>query len=150
MGQNAAIEFRTTSLIRYLAFHVKNENSFLKLKIKVMDSAGIIRQLVLTNQRSTVFCNRNVCEMPLLLGPNWQYLNLDIADIVPRAFGTQFTSCRGVQVSGTCKVSKIYFQDREYADAELPSHLSVLSSSSAASGANNNGPSRTVANAKIE
>jgi hypothetical protein len=89
--------------------------------------------------------------MPLLLGPSWQYLNLDIADIVQRAFGTQYTSCRGVQVSGTCRVSKIYLQDREYADAELPSYLSVLSSSSSAAPAGvSNAPSRTVPQAKIE
>ena len=136
MGRDAAIEFRFTSVIRYLAVHVKNESSFIRIKFKVMDSAGIIRQLVLTNQRSTVYCYRNLCEMPLLLGPNWQYVNLDIADIVPRAFGTQYMSCRAVQVSGTCRVSKIYMQDREYADAELPPHLRVLAPSAtpAASG----------------
>lgn len=146
MGHNAAIEFRMTSVIRYLAFHVKNENSFLKLKLKVMDSSGVVRQLILTNQRSTVYCYRNVCEMPLLLGPGWQYINLDIAEIVPRAFGTQYTSCRGVQVSGTCKVSKIYFQDREYADAELPSYLCVLPSASGS----NNGSSRSLLTAKVD
>lgn len=59
----------------------------------------------------------------MIMGPSWQYINLDLVDMVDRAFGTLFVSCRSVRISGTCRLSKVYLQDREYADVELPTLL---------------------------
>ena len=45
---------------------------------------------------------------------------------VPRAFGTGYLSTIQVRVNSSCRVGKVFFQHEQYADAELPAHLRVL------------------------
>ena len=112
---------------QFLAFHIKNEDCYLKIVLTVKDGLGLMRKLLITNRRSTIFMHNNECEMPLVMGLGWQYINLDLPDILKRAFGTDFISCRAIEISGTCRFSKIFFQQKEYADIELPPFLRVIS-----------------------
>lgn len=122
-GNDSYIEFTSKSALPYLAFHIKNEDCFVTIAVTIKDDLGMTRQLIMSNKRSIIHANQNLCELPMIMGPGWQYINLDLIDLVDRAFGSMYVSCRAVRVSGTTRLSKIYLQDREYADFELPTLL---------------------------
>jgi hypothetical protein len=125
-GNDSYIEFLTSSSLPFVAFHLKNEDCFLSITITIKDDQDLVRKLIMSNKRSIIHANQNLCELPMIMGPGWQYINLDLVDMVDRAFGSMYVSTRAVQISGTCRMSKIYFQDREYADVELPTLLRLM------------------------
>ena len=61
--------------------------------------------------------------MPLQLAEGWNHLCLDLEQLTKDAFGTAYLSCVQVRVFANCRLLRAYFQDRPYADAELPEHL---------------------------
>eukprot|EP01036_Dinobryon_divergens_P037836 gene37836-49576_t len=61
------------------------------------------------------------------VGIGWQYLCVDLRDVVKRCFGSTYTTCYEVQVRGPTRVSKIYFQLKHYAEVDLPMFLRVIS-----------------------
>lgn len=50
----------------------------------------------------------------------------DLADLTERAFGTQYQRCKRVTIGSNCRLARLFFQDREYEDVELPSFLRVI------------------------
>ena len=56
----------------------------------------------------------------------WQFLDLDLEDLVFAAYGTAYLKTVQISVSGGCRVGKVYMADRVYSDAELPVHLRTL------------------------
>jgi hypothetical protein len=125
-GSDALIEFSMVATLPLLILHLKNEDAYISITVTIKDADGLLRTLVITNKRSTIFMQNSTCEMPLVLTPGWNYVKLDLIDITRSAFGAKFISCRKVQVSGNGRFSKIFFEDREYSDIELPPFLRVV------------------------
>ncbi|KAJ1407587.1 hypothetical protein B484DRAFT_309359, partial [Ochromonadaceae sp. CCMP2298] len=63
--------------------------------------------------------------VPLEIQEGWQYLCIDLEDLLANAFGASYAMCREVTVCGSCRLSKLYFQSQMYADVELPKFLRV-------------------------
>lgn len=127
MGEESLIEFPTRSNLRYLAVYLKNMDRFLKIVIKLQDSSGKIREFTISNRRTTVFVQNSMCQLPMDIGPAWQYFCIDLADITNRCFGTSYYMCTEVQIHGSTRLAKMYLQAKRHADAELPLFLRVLS-----------------------
>lgn len=127
-GEKSSMIFPTNGCNSpYLVLHVKNISKFMGLDLMLLDSTRKLRTFKLSNRRSTAVIEPQRCDLPLDIGDGWQYLCLDLNDLLHRSYGTSLRVCREIVVCGSCRVSKIFFQDDLYADIELPPFLRVIS-----------------------
>ncbi|OEL20103.1 Cilia- and flagella-associated protein 20 [Dichanthelium oligosanthes] len=61
-----------------------------------------------------------ICTMPLKLDDGWNNIQLNLADLTKRAYGTNYVETLRVQVHANCRLRRIYFSDRLYSEEELP------------------------------
>jgi hypothetical protein len=76
--------------------------------------------------RSIVKIEGHLAEIPMVLGAGWQYISADLADLTAKAFGVAYFSTIQVRVNSSCRLFRLYFAGREYADIELPPFLRLL------------------------
>jgi len=126
LTDSSSISFPIDSKYRYLAVHLKNVDKFVEIIIKAQCSQSEDRELTMSNRRSNVHIDENRVYMPLHLGPGWQYINVDVAKLIMNAFGTDYISTFEVTISGSTKISKLFMQEMEYSDAELPDYLRLI------------------------
>ena len=127
-GDDSYIEFPVQSAEQYLAMQLKNLDRFTKLALRVLDSTGKNRTFIMSNRRTTVLVKNNVCQLPLEMGSGWQYFNIDLRDITAKCFGSEYVCITNIMIYGSTRIGKIYFQDREYSELELPHFMRLIPS----------------------
>ena len=126
VGEKSEMAFYMNTNLPYVAFHIKGVGKFLTITLTFTDDAKRTRTVHFSNKRSVVTVDQDKCYLPIEIGmEGWQYLSLDFERICKNAFGTSYSICKEVTVHGSCRLSKLFFQKREYADAELPEFLRV-------------------------
>lgn len=58
--------------------------------------------------------------MPLKMDEGWNQIQLNLADLTRRAYGTNYAETLRVQIHANCRLRRIYFADRLYSEEELP------------------------------
>jgi hypothetical protein len=127
VGNDSRITFFSRTTLPLLVLHLNAVRRFFSLIITARDHEGTSRILEISNKRSTVAITNNTCKTPLEIGDGWQRICLNLDDMVSRAFGKRYSSCSEVAVCGTSRLAVMYFQDKEYADCQLPLFLRVAS-----------------------
>jgi hypothetical protein len=125
-NSESQITFFVQNSYHLLVIHINAVRRFMKIILQLRDVEGKSFSLELSNKRSTVCIENGNCKTPLEIGDGWQRICLDLDDIMHRAFGVKFSTCTEITVCGSCRLSKLYFQNKEYADAQLPKFLRVL------------------------
>jgi len=138
-GREASLLFHCSTILSNLVIYLKNMDKFCTIEIEIVDDSKQYRSLTLGNHRSMATLTKNAVSMPMELGPDWQYLFIDLEDLVRRAFGTTYLTTCQVRVWGHCRLYRAYFADRPYADAALPPHLRLFPPSAAAGGGGGGG-----------
>ena len=67
-----------------------------------------------------------ICTMPMRLDEGWNQIQFNLADFCRRAYGTTYVETLRVQVHCSCRVRRIYFSDRLYAEEELPAEFKLF------------------------
>jgi hypothetical protein len=124
-GDESSLTFYTNCSLPYLVLHFWNSNRFVSINIALVDDKRQKRVFNLSNKRSIVTVDKNVCSLPMEVVEGWQRVNLDLGGLLSNAFGTNFVSCLELQVCGTCKLARAFFQNKDFADNELPEFLRV-------------------------
>lgn len=125
-GANTKIKFYPHCKRPYLVLFLKTVKRFATFEIVCLDDTGTKRHLSVSNKNSFVTIDKNICKIPFIAGNGWQYVMLDLEDLLANAFGATYDRCVEISVCGSCRVSKIYFQSKKYSDIELPSYLRVV------------------------
>ena len=84
IGNNASLNFPCSAILRYLVIHLKNIDRFITLEIEIIDDSKQYRTFHLSNRRSLASIQGSRCELPLSLGPGWQYINIDLEAFTSR------------------------------------------------------------------
>ena len=111
-----------------MAIQVKHLQKFVTFHVNVSSTKGSSHTLHFDN-KTTVTRVKNDGEdlfIPLKLCKGWNYLNLDLRQLLESATGLEYQHCNSVTITGSCRLWKVFLQEREYADAELPGELQVL------------------------
>lgn len=58
--------------------------------------------------------------MPLRLEDGWNQVQMYLLDFVRQTYGTNYVETLRVQIHGNCRIRRIYFSDKIYAEDELP------------------------------
>ncbi|RUS29317.1 hypothetical protein BC938DRAFT_480797 [Jimgerdemannia flammicorona] len=104
----------------FLVLIIKNLNRYFAFEIEVMDDKGQKRRFRASNFQSVTRVQPYICTMPMRLDPGWNQITFHLADFVRRAYGTQYTETLRVTIHANCRLRRVYFTDRVYAEEELP------------------------------
>ena len=126
LGISANLVFPCSTTMRYLVLHVKHLEKYCSVEVEVIDSLRKRRKLQASNNQSKVKVKDEICSMPLELQTGWNYLCLDLEQLLNDAFGTHFRRAICVQIFASCRVWRAFFQSDMFADAEMPPHLQVI------------------------
>jgi hypothetical protein len=100
---------------------------FMTITVHAVDDSGKTRMFEMSNKVSVVTIENNHCSMPLSVDQDgWQYTCIELHELLANAFGTSLKSVTEITVAGSCRLSKLYFQSKRYADIELPEFLRVV------------------------
>lgn len=129
LSENSTITFITTPIacraslaikLPIVTLVVKNLQKYFSFEIQIRDDQNQLRRLHSSNFQSKtqiqVFC----VQMPLCLADGWNQIQLNLADLTQRAFGTKYLETVRIRVNANCRLRHIYFTDRFYADHEKP------------------------------
>lgn len=126
VNDNSRISFPVHCKYRYLALNIKNIDKFVSITLVCKCIENTPRQITLQNKRTNIVVDGNTASIPMKFVEGWQYLNLDIEKMVMNSFGVSCASTLLVSLQGATRVSKIYFQEEPYSDAELPAFLRLV------------------------
>ncbi|CAD6218519.1 unnamed protein product [Miscanthus lutarioriparius] len=104
----------------FLAIIVKNLKKYFTFEIQVLDDKNVRRRFRASNFQSVTRVKPYICTMPLRLDDGWNNIQLNLADLTKRAYGTNYVETLRVQVHANCRLRRIYFSDRLYSEEELP------------------------------
>ena len=62
----------------------------------------------------------SLCTMSMRSDNGWNQIQLNLADITRRAYGTNYVETLRVQIHANCRLRRVYFCDRLYTEEELP------------------------------
>lgn len=111
--------------LNYFVLIVKNLNRFFTFEIEILDDTGAKRRFRASNYQSQTRVKDFICSMPLRLETGWNHININLADITRRAYGTNYVETSRVTVNANCRLRRIYFADRQYSDEELPAEFKL-------------------------
>ena len=126
IGAESNITFFTDCPRQYLVLNFKSVDRFMSINLACVDDTGEQKNFTITNKASFITADRQNCKVPLEIEEGWQHLCIDLEDLLANAFSATYAMCREVTVSGSCRLSKLYFQSVKYSDVELPKFLRVL------------------------
>ena len=126
-GPGAALTFQTRAGVQpLLVVYAKCVDKFFSMDVNVVDGDDNYYTFNFSNRRSIVKIEGHLCEVPLVMSSGWQYISADLHELTAKAFGVSYFSTIQVRVNASCRLFRLYFAGREYADIELPPHLRIL------------------------
>lgn len=60
----------------------------------------------------------------------WNYLCLDLPAVFDAAFGRVYNYVRRITITSACRVGRVFMEDKQYADGQLPAWMRAGGSSS--------------------
>jgi hypothetical protein len=126
-NSNTQIRFFVDCARPFLVLHFKTIKKFVTLEFICLDEDGNEKIFISSNKTSFVTVEKNTCTLPLTTNQDgWQYCLINLEDLMADAFSCIYYKCREIVVHGSCRLSKIFFESKQYADIELPSFLRVV------------------------
>ena len=127
LGANANLGFSVDDMeLPYIVIHTKYMRKYFRFDLGLVDNQGKNFSVTFKNNQSLVRIKSNSCSLPLRLHKSWNRICIDLRQIMDHAFGTKYHSCRTVRLYANCRIWKLFFQARDYADDELPEYLRVI------------------------
>ncbi|VDO03196.1 unnamed protein product [Rodentolepis nana] len=119
LTQNLGIKLPILVLI------VKNLDRYFTFEVQILDDKGVRRRFRASNFQSTTRVKPFICTIPLRMEEKWNHIQLNLADLTKRAYGTNFVEVLRVQVHANCRLRRIFFSDRIYKESELPAEFKL-------------------------
>lgn len=124
--QAATLRFPVKCALPLLTIQLKDLDRWATVTISVAGQDGVERVFEYSNKYTLAKIHSKRCTLPMLLTAGWNLLSIDIPAIMHHAYGVLPEYTAHIEISGTCRVLRVYFQDRQYADSELPPFLRTL------------------------
>ncbi|CAB4432919.1 unnamed protein product [Rhizophagus irregularis] len=108
-----------------LVLIVKNMKKYFTFEVQIMDDKNIKRRFRASNFQSSTRVKPYICTMPLRMDEGWNQIQFNLADFTRRAFSTNYVETLRVQIHANCRLRRVYFADRVYAEDELPPEMKL-------------------------
>uniref|UniRef100_A0A3Q1F6S9 Cilia and flagella associated protein 20 n=1 Tax=Acanthochromis polyacanthus TaxID=80966 RepID=A0A3Q1F6S9_9TELE len=93
--------------------------------LHVLDDKNVRRRFRASNYQSMTRVKPFICTMPMRLDDGWNQIQFNLSDFTRRAYGTNYTETLRVQIHANCRIRRVYFSDRLYAEDELPAEFKL-------------------------
>ncbi|XP_037951877.1 cilia- and flagella-associated protein 20-like [Teleopsis dalmanni] len=110
-----------------LVLVIKNVNEPVSFEIQVVDGTGIRRRFRLGTGFTEMNLKPYTCALPLKLQPGWNYLQINLPDILWKSYGTAYSETSRVMIHPNCLLQRIYFCDRICAPEQMPKEFKSYS-----------------------
>ncbi|CDH57177.1 upf0468 protein c16orf80 homolog [Lichtheimia corymbifera JMRC:FSU:9682] len=110
----------------FIVLLAKNLGKYFSFEVQVLDDKGITRRFRASNYQMVTRVKPYITTMPMRLDPGWNQIVFDLADYVKRAYGTNYVETTRVTIHANCRLRRIYFTDRLYAEEELPAEFKLF------------------------
>lgn len=111
--------------LNYFIMIVKSMDRFFTFEIEILDDTQTKRRFRASNYQSETRVQDFICTMPLKLEGGWNHITINLADFTRRAYGTNYAETSRVTVNANCRLRRIYFANKHYADDELPAEFKL-------------------------
>ncbi|RIA91808.1 Cilia/flagella-associated protein 20/WDR90/C3orf67 [Glomus cerebriforme] len=108
-----------------LVLIVKNVKKYFTFEVQIMDDKNIKRRFRASNFQTSTRVKSYICTMPLRMDEGWNQIQFNLADFTRRAFSTNYVETLRVQIHANCRLRRVYFADRVYAEDELPPEMKL-------------------------
>ncbi|KAF8569819.1 hypothetical protein P879_03853 [Paragonimus westermani] len=103
-----------------LVIVLKNLKKYFSFEVQILDDQNIRRRFKASTFQTTTSVKPFACMMPIKLDEGWNQVQFDLSDFTKRAYGTNFVECLQIEIHANCRLRRVYFCDRIYAEEELP------------------------------
>lgn len=104
-----------------LVLQLKNIGRPCSLEVECRDATGERRRVrASTYVRRAKLTPPGLVTVPLTLEAGWNSVQLDLPDLVRRAFAATYASTARVRVHASCRLRRIYFAERALGEDQLP------------------------------
>lgn len=110
----------------FLVMIIKNMKKYFSFEVTILDDKNIRRRFRASNYQSSTKVKPFICTMPMRLDEGWNQIQFNLADFTRRAYGTNYLETLRVQVHANCRIRRLYFSDRLYAEEELPPEFKLF------------------------
>lgn len=110
----------------FLVMIIKNMKKFFTFEVTILDDRNITHRFRASNYLSTTKVTPFLCSMPLRLDEGWNQVQFNLADFTRRAYGSNYVQTQRVQIHANCRIRRVYFSDRLYAEEELPPEFKLM------------------------
>lgn len=110
----------------FLVMIIKNMKKYFSFEVTVLDDKNMRRRFRASNYQSTTKVKPFICTMPMRLDEGWNQIQFNLSDFTRRAYGTNYVETLRVQVHANCRIRRLYFSDRLYAEEELPPEFKLF------------------------
>ncbi|KOX78265.1 hypothetical protein WN51_10628 [Melipona quadrifasciata] len=110
----------------FLIMIIKNMKKYFTFEITILDDKDMHRRFRVSNFQSTTRVRPFCTSMPIGLCPGWNQIQFNLADFTRRAYGTNYIETTRIQIHANCRIRRIYFADRLYAEDELPEEFKLF------------------------
>jgi len=121
-----SVSFQCECSLPFLVLQLKDIGRFCSIEVTAESRGGEEHTLVYSSRATLARVGRTKATMPLMLSSGWNYLCLDVEDALHLAFGASLAVTTCVTVRSSCRLARVFFQDKRYEDRELPDFLRVL------------------------
>ena|SRR5699024_3675386 len=104
----------------FLVLIVKNQKKYFSFEVEILDDKGVRRRFRSSNFQSVTRVKNFICTMPLRLEDGWNQIAFNLAEFTKRAYGSNYVETIRVTVNANCRLRRIYFADKMYAESDLP------------------------------
>eukprot|EP01094_Clydonella_sp_ATCC50884_P000894 TRINITY_DN10668_c0_g1_i1.p1 TRINITY_DN10668_c0_g1~~TRINITY_DN10668_c0_g1_i1.p1 ORF type:complete len:187 (-),score=43.67 TRINITY_DN10668_c0_g1_i1:57-545(-) len=120
----------------HIAFIVKTMDAYFSFEIEVVDDKLETRRFRASNFQDTTRVKEYICTMPLRLpDTGWNYIHLNLADLVRRVYGSGFKHCVRVTVHANCHLRRVFFSDKPITEEQLPAEMKLFAAPSVSTSA---------------
>ncbi|XP_076235489.1 uncharacterized protein LOC143179929 [Calliopsis andreniformis] len=99
---------------------IKNLNLQCRLQVQVLDTQNCLHHFQFSNSENEKQSSKGViCRVKVKLETGWNKLELNLAHLTQAAFKSQYAVTQRLQVSGNCRLRRIYFIDKHYENEEI-------------------------------
>ncbi|CAG8546736.1 9327_t:CDS:2 [Ambispora gerdemannii] len=108
-----------------LVLIVKNLKKYFTFEVQIMDDKNVKRRFRASNFQAITRVKPYICTMPMRLDDGWNQIQFNLADFTRRAYSTNYVETLRVQIHANCRLRRVYFADRVYAEEELPPEMKL-------------------------
>ncbi|KRZ17102.1 ADP-ribosylation factor 1-like 2 [Trichinella zimbabwensis] len=110
-----------------LVLLVKNLGKDFSLEVETIDASKAVRRFRWSTFQEKPRQTTIICTMPMRLSIGWNFLQINLADISRKLYSQPYRETRRIMIHPNCRIRRIFFADRIYAEDDLPREFRLIS-----------------------